>query len=84
MEKRLIIGRENQYYALFLRTVKVDTTNLSNFEPNYLSVLMAAYDDVLDDMKEVIMARILEMNSNDPVEALHFLETYKLGLVGTE
>ena len=45
---------------------------------------MAANDDVLDDMKEVIIARILEMNSNDPVEALHFLEIYKLGLMGTE
>jgi hypothetical protein len=45
---------------------------------------MAANDDVLDDMKEVIIARILEMNSNDPVESLHFLEIYKLGLMGTE
>ena len=84
MYKRIISGAENQYYFLFMKRIKVNTANRLNLEPNYLHSLMEANKDVLDNLKEEIIARLLDLNSNDPVQALHFLETYNLGTLGTE
>ena len=45
---------------------------------------MVANDGFVDDLKEEIIAKLLDMNSNDPIQALKFLETDNLGLIGTE
>jgi hypothetical protein len=84
LEKRLIYGGEDPFYALFLRTINVDTTNLLNFEPNYLYAQMETNKDELLKIKSNLIIDLLENNNGDPTEALEFLETYKLSLMGTE
>jgi len=83
LEKRLIFGGKNEFYALFLKTVNVDTTNLLNFEPNYLNALMNAKKNKVQMIKTKLITDLLERNYGDPSEALEFLETHKLGLIGT-
>ena len=84
LEKRLIFGGENPYYGLFLGRVNVDTKNISNFEPNYLNALMEKNAYKLARIKADIISDLLDQNNGDPMEALQYLETHRLGLIGTE
>ena len=84
LEKRLIFAGENQFFTLFLKTVKVNTKNLLNFEPNYLYALMEVNKNEILKIENNLIIDLLERNNGDPSKALEFLETYKLGLLGTE